>query len=111
MRWILHIIVLCCAMLVGIFFGIDQAEQNMHAVLGTEGAPRAFEVSVPEEEGKVEITVFGHEYETRQPVEEEHIERGQNFLSHLGNKIGEGLEWAARKTLDRLFELIDKLLL
>lgn len=108
MRWIWHIVILCCAMLVGVFFGIDQAEQNMHTILGTEGAPRAFEVTMPEED-KLEITVFGHEYETVQPVEEEQIERSQNFLSHLGNKIGEALGWIAQKTLDRLFELIEQL--
>lgn len=108
MRWLLQISLLSLVLLLGVFLGIDQAEKNMQAIQGTEGAARVFEVSVPEE-GKMEVSVLGEEYETMQPVEEEQIERTKNFLSHLGNKTGEALEWVSRKILDRFFELVDKL--
>lgn len=108
MRWILQITFLSLALLVGVFVGIDRAEQNMQAIQGTEGAARVFEVSVPEE-GKMEIAVLGQEYETVQPIQEEHIEESKNFLAHLGNKTGEALEWGARKILERCFEIVEKL--
>lgn len=107
MRWMLQFFFLCFMLLFGVFFGIDRAEQNMQAIQGIEGE-QVFEVSVPEE-GKMALSVLGEEYETVQPIQQEQIERSQNFLSHLGNKAGEGLQWMARQTLERCFELIDKL--
>lgn len=108
MRWILQMIFLSLTLLVGVFVGIDRAEQNMQAIQGTEGTSSVFEVSVPEE-GKMEIAVFGQEYETVQPIQEESIEESKNFLAHVGNKTGEALEWGARQILERCFELADKL--
>lgn len=108
MRWLAQFIFLCITLLLGVFFGIDRAEQNMQAIQGRQGAERVFEMSSPEE-GKMAVTVLGQEYETVQFIEEEQIEHSRNFLSHLGNKTGEGLQWVARKILDRTFEIVDKL--
>lgn len=108
MRWLAQFIFLCLMLLFGVFFGIDRAEQNMQAIQGTQGAERVFEVSSPEE-GKMAVSVLGKAYETVQPIEEEQIEQSRNFLSHLGNKTGEALQWVARKVLNRSFELIDQL--
>lgn len=108
MRWILQFALLCFVLLFGVFFGIDKAEQNMQAIQGTGGTERVLEVTVPED-GKMEISVLGEAYETEQPISEAQFAKGKNFFSHLGNKIGEGLQWIARQTLNRFFELVDKL--
>lgn len=108
MRWMFQVGILVLVLLFGVFLGIDRAERHMQAIQGTEGAPRVFEVTTPQE-GKMEIAVLGETYETGYPAGEERLEHGKNALSRLGNKAGEAFEWAARRTLERLFELIEKL--
>ena len=108
MRWFLQFALLCCVMLFGVFFGIDRAEQNIQATQGTWRAERVLEVTLPEE-GKMAISVLGEEYTTVQPLQEKQMKRSKNFLSHAGNKTGDMLRWISRQTLERCFELLDKL--
>ncbi|AQS55335.1 DUF3679 domain-containing protein [Novibacillus thermophilus] len=108
MRWMIQLSILCLALLIGVFIGIDRAEHNMQEIQGAEGAGKVFEVSIPEE-GTMEISVLGEEYETVQPISEERVEESKNVLAHLGNKAGEALEWGARKILERISEIVDKL--
>lgn len=108
MRWMIQLAFLCLALLIGVFIGIDRAEHNMQEIQGAEGTGKVFEVSVPEE-GTMEISVLGEEYETVQLISEERVEESKNVLAHLGNKAGEALEWGARKILERISEIVDKL--
>ncbi|SFX66181.1 Protein of unknown function [Thermoactinomyces sp. DSM 45891] len=57
MRWMIQSVSLLVMLILGIFLGIDSAEKNMQKMQGTEGAPRA--VQVTPTDGKVQIQVLG----------------------------------------------------
>ncbi|TCP69315.1 uncharacterized protein DUF3679 [Baia soyae] len=57
MRWMIQSVSLLVMLILGIFLGIDSAEKNMQKIQGTEGAPRA--VQVTPTDGKVQIQVLG----------------------------------------------------
>ena len=40
MRWMIQLSILCLALLIGVFIGIDRAEHNMQEIQGAEGAGR-----------------------------------------------------------------------
>ncbi|SDY66224.1 DUF3679 domain-containing protein [Thermoactinomyces sp. DSM 45892] len=57
MRWMIQSVSLLVMLILGIFLGVDSAEKNMQKMQGTEGAPRA--VQVTPTDGKVQIQVLG----------------------------------------------------
>lgn len=57
MRWMIQSVSLLVMLILGIFLGIDSAEKNMQKLQGTEGAPRAIQVTPMD--GKVQIQVLG----------------------------------------------------
>lgn len=57
MRWMIQSVSLLVMLILGIFLGIDSAEKNMQKIQGTEGAPRAIQVTPMD--GKIQIQVLG----------------------------------------------------
>ncbi len=118
MRFTLQAISLLLATIFGIFLGIDTAEKNMQKMQGSEGAPRALQITP--ENGRLEISVLGHVYESENPLPKEKVtkkmeqtnfvEKSQeeNLLSRIGNGVGQGLEQGTRKALEALVSLLDQ---
>ncbi len=123
MRVGIQVVALMMVLLFGIFLGIDTAEQNIHRTQGSEGAPRA--VHITPREGRVEIAVLGHVYETESPVliqedqeEEQKDEKSSqessqgnpaptasdasSWLTTAGNQAGEGIKQATRKAIEQM---------
>lgn len=116
MRFTMQVISLLLAVIFGIFLGIDTAERNIQKMQGSEGAPRA--VQITPENGRVEIAVLGHVYEAENPMPkekkkqvknkvEQQIETGESLFSRFGNEVGLGLEKGTRKALELLVSLLD----
>jgi len=112
-----QVLALMMVLLFGIFLGIDTAEQNMHRMQGSAGAPRA--VHITPDEGQVEISVLGHVYETESPVvvdrkedkekkekpkteEEKPAANSGSWLAQAGNQTGTRIKDATRKIMDRV---------
>ncbi len=119
MRFTLQAISLLLATIFGIFLGIDTAEKNMQKMQGYEGAPRALQITP--ENGRVEISVLGHVYETENPLPKEKVAKKveqteseeedseeKNLLSRIGNGVGQGLEHGTRRALEALVSLLDQ---
>lgn len=96
-------------LLIGIFLGIDSAEQNIHKMEGAQGAPRA--IHITPENGRVEIAVMGQVYDAEAPVDspepeqvKEEIQQaadsGKNLLGQVGNQVGHGIRLGTRKALE-----------
>lgn len=104
-------------LLLGIFVGINTAEKNMQQMQGTEGAPRAIQITP--HDGKVEITVLGEVVETKRPVVnidteniqivKEEVRQGTNYLAIWSNMIGSGMRNITRQWVEWLFGWIEEL--
>nr|WP_307250961.1 DUF3679 domain-containing protein [Croceifilum oryzae] len=133
MRWMIQSVSLLVMLILGIFLGIDSAEKNMQKIQGTEGAPRA--VQVTPTDGKVEIQVLGKDVvlnkndslfedpspspSTPTPAPESGKPKAQapsspqpkadaaagsgSSLAQFGNELGGGLKTTTRKVLDFMF--------
>ncbi|MFC4076758.1 DUF3679 domain-containing protein [Salinithrix halophila] len=115
MRMTLQAIALLLTLMLGIVLGIGTAETNIQKIQGSQGAPRAVQIS-PDEDGQVEIAVLGKVYETEHPVTVEkvkektqkvqeakkEIEAGSSWLADAGNQAGDGVRKAARKMVDTM---------
>ncbi|MFD1406885.1 DUF3679 domain-containing protein [Kroppenstedtia eburnea] len=117
MRLLIQVLALTMVLMFGIFLGIDTAEQNIHRNQGSEGAPRA--VHITPRDGRVEIAVLGHVYQTESPVViQEEQEPGpqepsqaepaptdpgdSGWLTTAGNQAGEGIKQATRKAIEQV---------
>ncbi|MBA4493121.1 DUF3679 domain-containing protein [Paenactinomyces guangxiensis] len=114
MRVTIQIIGLACMFILGIFLGIDSAEKNMHKMQGTEGGPRAIQITP--QDGKIEIAVLGQVVETKNPVKqaEEKVEEvsgkaeaKSNRLAAIGNEVGTGMREITRKVVELLFSWVE----
>lgn len=119
-------------LILGIFLGIDSAEKNIQKMQGTEGAPRAIQVTPVD--GKIQIQVLGQEIiantlgsssqnkevqsSTSSSKEKKQISTEQSSkintttvdlnthtssLAQMGNNIGDGVRSTTRKLLDLVF--------
>lgn len=119
MRMLIQVSALTMVLMFGIFLGIDTAEQNIHRNQGSEGAPRA--VHITPQDGRVEIAVLGHVYQTESPVViQEKQDKGPSpdestqvetpptdpddsgWLTTAGNQAGEGIKQATRKAIEQV---------
>lgn len=118
MRLLIQASALMMVLMFGIFLGIDTAEQNIHRNQGSEGAPRA--VHITPQDGRVEIAVLGHVYQTESPVminreleekngseeapkgETSPVDSDDSWLTVAGNQAGEGIKKTTRKALDQV---------
>lgn len=117
-----QVMALMLVLMFGIFLGIDTAERNIQKIQGSEGAPRA--VQITPENGKIEIAVLGNVYETDvsdEVVEEEEEKKegeqekeGKQVLNHqgswlakTGNQTGQQVREAARKLLESLVAKVE----
>lgn len=115
MRVALQALSLIGMLLLGIFLGINTAEKNMHQMQGTEGAPRAIQITP--QDGKIEITVLGEVVETKHPVVnvnspeiqlvKEEVKQGTNYLAIWSNSIGSGIRNITRQWAEWLFGWMD----
>ncbi|SEN03849.1 DUF3679 domain-containing protein [Lihuaxuella thermophila] len=115
MRASVQIISLVGMLILGIFLGIDSAEKNIQKIQGTEGAPRAIQISP--QNGKIEIAVLGEVVETSNPVEKmdryevagvaRQVEKESNRLAAIGNQMGTEIREATRKIAEFLFSWAD----
>jgi hypothetical protein len=111
MRGMVQLLTLTLMLVIGIFVGIDTAEKNIQKMQGIEGAPQAIQVTPVN--GKVEITVLGHNIQTQNPLSnvdgkkieqvKETVQQGGSFLSEVGNWIGTGIRDSTRKMLEAVF--------
>lgn len=114
MSWVLRISGFVIALMMGIYIGIHMAEKNMHHMQGTEGAPKAIQIT-PGKDGKIEISVLGQVVETKKPGEKyqqqvielkNQVTEGTNQWSDLGNYIGHEVRETARGLLGWMFAWI-----
>jgi hypothetical protein len=111
MRASVQIISLIAMLILGIFLGINSAEKNIQKIQGTEGAPRAIQISP--QNGKIEIAVLGEVVETKNPVQEmgqyqvtgvaQRVKKESNRLAAIGNQVGTEMREATRKIAEFLF--------
>lgn len=111
MRASVQIISLIAMLILGIFLGINSAEKNIQKIQGTEGAPRAIQISP--HNGKIEIAVLGEVVETNNPVQEigqyqvtgvaQKVKKESNRLAAMGNQVGTEIREATRKIAEFLF--------
>jgi hypothetical protein len=109
--WV-QIISLIGMLIIGVFLGIDSAEKNMQKMQGTEGAPRAIQIT-PQQNGRIEIAVLGEVVEAKNPVHKvdgkkmkivsESVKEGTNYLAVMGNQVGTGMRTLSRKVVDLIF--------
>jgi hypothetical protein len=114
-RLMFQVFTLMMVLMFGLFLGIDTAEQNMQKIQGSQGAPRA--VQITPENGRVEISVLGHVYEAENPVNKEEerepkVKEGDSsqvssrsleessWMAQMSNQVGQGLRQGTRKALD-----------
>ncbi|PTM59516.1 uncharacterized protein DUF3679 [Desmospora activa DSM 45169] len=115
-----QVMALMLVLMFGIFLGIDTAERNIQKIQGSEGAPRA--VQITPENGRIEIAVLGNVYETEvsdEVVEEteekkEAVQEGKavvnqqgSWLAKTGNHTGQQVRKAARKVLESLVAMVE----
>lgn len=112
-----QVMTLMLVLMFGIFLGIDTAERNIQKIQGSEGAPRA--VQITPENGRVEIAVLGHVYETDVPEEaveetKEEVEEVKtvvnqqgSWLAQAGNRTGHHVRETARKVVTALADLVE----
>ncbi|WP_107726570.1 DUF3679 domain-containing protein [Desmospora activa] len=120
MRLMVQVMALMLVLMFGIFLGIDTAERNIQKIQGSEGAPRA--VQITPENGRIEIAVLGNVYETEvsdEVVEEteekkEAVQEGKavvnqqgSWLAKTGNHTGQQVRKAARKVLESLVAMVE----
>ncbi|OYD07647.1 DUF3679 domain-containing protein [Paludifilum halophilum] len=123
MQLMIRVFALMLVLMFGIFLGIDTAERNIQNIQGSQGATRAVQIT-PNDEGRVEIAVLGHVYETETPPEEpEEVDSGEkeekaestereqvesdNWLAEAGNQTGTGMRKVSRKVLDYVVGLME----
>jgi hypothetical protein len=103
----------CCCLIimlmVGIGIGISHAEKNMQAMQGTEGAPRAIQIT-PTAQGRIEIAVLGQTVETEHPAsvatQEKvvaQVRQGTNLMAAMGNEVGAGIRQFTRELAAWMF--------
>lgn len=103
----MRIIGLVVILLVGVFIGIDSAENNIQKMQGIEGAPKAIQLTPKAD--KLQINVLGQVVETKhldsaKVAEVQHsITHGENILSNIGNAIGSDMRFYSRMMLSSLF--------
>lgn len=116
-----QVMTLLLVLMFGIFLGIDTAERNIQKIQGSEGASRA--VQITPENGRIEIAVLGHVYETEVAEEtmeeaveetEERVEEAKtvanrhgSWLAQAGNRTGLYVRDAARKVVSALVNMIE----
>lgn len=115
MHYIIRTLVLLSMLVIGIYIGIHMAEKNMQQMQGTEGAPRAIQIT-PQKDGKIEISVLGQVVETKNPTEKmdqqkvaqlkDQMTEETDRLSELGNFIGHELREKARGLLGWMFSWV-----
>jgi len=116
MRVAFQILSLVGMLVLGIYLGIDTAEKNMHQIQGTEGAPRAIQITP--QDGKIEIAVLGEVVETKNPVSKvnpvqvqevkNEVRNGTNYLAVFTNQVGTGIREVTRHWVDWIFGWIDR---
>lgn len=116
MRWMVQIMGLVGMLILGIFLGIDGAEKNIQKMQGTEGAPRAIQI-IPQDDGRIEISVLGQVVETKNPVEQvdkekveivtQTVKEETNHLATMGNQVGQGMREVTRKIVEIIFSWVD----
>lgn len=111
MPFVLRMFGFVLVLIMGIYIGIHMAEKNMHQLQGTEGAPKAIQIT-PGKDGKIEISVLGQVVETKKPGEKyqkqvlqlkNHVAEETNQWSDLGNYIGSEVRETARGLLGWMF--------
>ncbi|WP_229751881.1 DUF3679 domain-containing protein [Marinithermofilum abyssi] len=117
-----QVFTLMMVLMFGLFLGIDTAEQNIQKIQGSQGAPRA--VQITPENGRVEIAVLGHVYEAENPVKKEEerepkVKKGESsqvssrsleessWMAQVSNQVGQGLRQGTRKALDEVVGWLD----
>ncbi len=113
MRSIIQISALILMFVLGVFLGVDSAEDNIHKMQGTEGATRAIQITP--QDGKIEISVLGQVVKTENPVKEidqkkivevtEKVKSESNRLAVIGNEVGSGIQDMARGIVDCFISL------
>lgn len=104
MRSIVQISALLIMFVMGVFLGINSAEDSIQKMQGTEGATRAIQITP--QDGKLEISVLGQVVKAENPVEEvdqkkiaevtEKVKTESNKLATIGNEVGSGIQDVAR---------------
>lgn len=108
MRSIIQISALVLMFVMGVFLGVNSAEDNIQKMQGTQGATRAIQITP--QDGKIEISVLGQVVKAENPVKEidqkkieevtEKVKKESNKLATIGNEVGSGIQDMARGIVD-----------
>ncbi|WP_091837686.1 DUF3679 domain-containing protein [Marininema halotolerans] len=116
MRYTMQAIALLLALLFGIVIGVGSAETNIQEIQGNPDSQRAVQVT-PDQQGRVEIAVLGHVYETDHTgalseVKEKKKETSEtavqltdasnSWLSKAGNGAGQSIREVTRVVVEKV---------